>query len=203
MNASLAKAKSRSKQWEHEAKAGAEKIAGVEKERDEAKKEAKVARLAAIAAGDAKARAEDDLARVQEALMVTDEARRKAEAETVRLEVERTSLLLELGVAKDEVFSLHSQASKDKKTIEEDYKKALELIFSYGYGCCAFKHNICGDQPEVPNGMPDSFDLIPPKFFANPRCSLALTSTEVIAIDVDQSEATKELEKSASAGNQS
>ena len=54
--------------------------------------------------------------------------------------------------------SLHSWAGKDKEAKEEDYKKALELIFAYGYGCCVFKHNICGDNPEVPNGMPDSSD---------------------------------------------
>ena len=64
---------------------------------------------------------------------------------------------------------LYSQVGKDKEVMEEDYQKALELIFAYGYGCCVFKHNICGDQPEVLNGMPDSSDLLPPKFFANPR----------------------------------
>ena len=56
MDASLAKAKSRSKHWEREAKAGAEKVAGVEMERGEAKEKAQVARLAVVAAGDAKAR---------------------------------------------------------------------------------------------------------------------------------------------------
>ena len=60
--ASLAKAESKLKHWKQEAKASAEKIKRVEKERDEAKQEAKVARLATIAAGEAKARAEDDLA---------------------------------------------------------------------------------------------------------------------------------------------
>ena len=40
--------------------------------------------------------------------------------------------------------------------------KALEVIFTYGYGCCVFKHNICGDHPEVPEGMPDSTDPFPP-----------------------------------------
>ena len=35
----------------------------------------------------------------------------------------------------DEVSSLHSQASKDKEVVEEDYQKALEVIFAYGYGC--------------------------------------------------------------------
>ena len=52
-----------------------------------------------------------------------------AETETTHLEVEQTSLLLELGAAKDEVSSLHSQASKDEEAMEEDYQKALELIF--------------------------------------------------------------------------
>ena len=79
------------------------------------------------------------------------------------------SLMLELQKAKDEVSSLHSQAGKDKEAMEEDYQKTLELIFAYGYGCCVFKHNICGDQPEVLDGMPNSSDLLPPKFFVNPR----------------------------------
>ena len=64
MDASLAKAKSRSKHWEREAKAGAEKITGAEKEMDETKKEAQVAQMATIVVGDAIARAKDDLARV-------------------------------------------------------------------------------------------------------------------------------------------
>ena len=63
--------------------------------------------------------------------MVAEEARRKAKDETSGLEVERMSLLLELGVAKDEVSFLQSQAGKDKEAMEEDYQKALELIFSY------------------------------------------------------------------------
>ena len=40
LDASLVKAKARSKHWEHEAKAGVEKIARAEKEVDEAKEEA-------------------------------------------------------------------------------------------------------------------------------------------------------------------
>ena len=142
----------------------------MEKERDEAKEEAQVTQLVVVAADDAKARAEDDLARVQEAPAVKEEARRKVEAETSRLEVERTSLLLELEAAKNEVSSIHSHVGKDKGAMEEDHQKALELIFAYGYGCCVFKHNICEDQPEVLDCMPDSSDPLPPKFFANPRC---------------------------------
>ena len=133
----------------------------MEKERDDAKEKSKVARPAAVAAGDAKARVEGDLAEVQEALTTAEEARSRAEAKTALLEVERMSLLLKFGAAKDEVSSLHSKAGKDKDAMEEDYHKALEVIFAYGYGCCALKHNICGDQPEVAYGMPDSADPLP------------------------------------------
>ena len=76
-----------------------------------------------------KVRAEYGLARVQDALGIAEEARRKVEAEVASLEVERTSLLLEVGATKDEVSSLQSQAGKDKGAIEKDYQKALELIF--------------------------------------------------------------------------
>ena len=94
------------------------------------------------------------------------------------LEIEQMSLLLEIGAAKDEVSSLHSQVGKDKEAMKEDYQKASELIFAYGYMCCAFKHNICGDQLEVPDVMPDSSDPLPPEFFGNPKCPLTLTAIE-------------------------
>ena len=88
---------------------------GVEKERDEAKEKAQVAQLATVIEGDTKAKAEGDLTRVQDALAVAEEAKevvkedkRKTKAEAIHLEVERTSLLLEIGATKDEVSSLHS-----------------------------------------------------------------------------------------------
>ena len=143
--------------------------------------------LAAVAMGDTKAGVEDDLARVQEALAVVEEARHKAKVETARLEVEWMSLLLEHRATKDEVSSLHSQIGKDKEDMEEDYQKALKVIFIYGYGCCVFKHNICGDQPEVQDGMLDSSNLLPLECFTNPRCPPAPTATKVKAAEVDQS----------------
>ena len=60
----MAKAKSKSKHWEREAKVGAEKVERAEKERDEAKEEAKVACLTVVAVGDTKARVEEDLNKV-------------------------------------------------------------------------------------------------------------------------------------------
>ena len=82
------------------------------------------------------------MARVQDALEATKETKRKAEAGAARLEVEWTFLLLDIGAAKNKVSYLQSQAGKDKEAMEKDYQKALELVFAYGYGCCAFKHNI-------------------------------------------------------------
>ena len=67
--------------------------------------------------------------------MVVEEVRRKAESEVARLEVDWTSLLLELGTVKDEVSSLQSQAGRDKEAMEEEYHKALEVIFAYEYEC--------------------------------------------------------------------
>ena len=58
---------------------------------------------------------------VEEARVVAEKARHKAESEVTRLEVDRMSLLLELGTTKDEVSSLQSQAGKDKEAIEEEY----------------------------------------------------------------------------------
>ena len=188
----MAKEKSKSKHWEREAKVGAEKVKRAEKERDEAKQEAKVAHLTAIPVGYAKAKVEDDLNRVQHALAVAEEDGRKLEAEVSSLAVERTSLLLERGASKDEVSSFHSQAGKDKEAMEEDYQKALGLMFSYGYGCCAFKHSIYSDQPGIPDDMPDSADPLPLEFFMNPRCPPALTVVKVKAVEVDLGEVAKD-----------
>ena len=85
--------------------------------------------------------------------------------------------------------------------MEEDYQKALEVIFTYGYGCCAFKHNICGDQPEVPDGMPDSAFPFPAEFFVNLRFPLVPTVIEATTTGVDLIESTKELKGNASVGD--
>ena len=67
--------------------------------------------------------------------------------------------------------------------------------------CYVFKHNICGDQPEVLDGMPDSSDPLHLEYFRNPRCPPTPAATEVTVVEVDQSKATKEPKKSASVGN--
>ena len=72
LDASLAKEESKAKHWKRETRAGEEKIELVEKERDKAKQEVKAARLAAIATGEAKARAKDNLAKMRDALAVVE-----------------------------------------------------------------------------------------------------------------------------------
>ena len=66
---------------------------------------------------------------------------------------ERVSLLLKLGTCKDEVSAIRAEALKEKEVLREAYEEGIDVIFNYGYGCCAFVHNICGSQPEVPDGM--------------------------------------------------
>ena len=108
LGSSLAKAESKLQHWKQEAKAGAENIERAEKEKDEAKQEAKVALLAAMAVGEANARAKDELTRARDALAAAEEDGRKLEAEVARLLIERMSLLLELEASRDEVPALHS-----------------------------------------------------------------------------------------------
>ena len=78
----------------------------------------------------------------------------------------------------------------------------MELIFSCGYGCCAFKHGICGDQPEIPDDMPDSADLLPLEFFVNPRCPPAPIAVEVKVAKIDLGEAAKDPEEGVVAKEQ-
>ena len=68
--------------------------------------------------------------------------------------------------------------------MEEDYQKALELFFAYGYGCCMFKHDICGDKPEVLDGTSDSSNFLPLECFASPRCSPVSASFEDVVAGV-------------------
>ena len=79
-----------------------------------------MARLVAIVVGEAKARAEDDLTRIRDALATAKEDERRLEAEVARLTNKRASLLLELEASKDEVSALHSQEGKDKEAMVKD-----------------------------------------------------------------------------------
>ena len=83
-------------------------MARAKAERDTAHHEALMACMDANAVGSARAKVESELARVQNALAVIEEARQKAKEEDNRLAVEQVSLLLELGSSKDEVSALQA-----------------------------------------------------------------------------------------------
>ena len=78
----------------------------LEAERDVAHRKASVARIDVDAGRIARAAVESELARVQHALAVSEEAKRKKEYEVSRLSIERVSLLLEFGTSKDEMSAL-------------------------------------------------------------------------------------------------
>ena len=147
--------------------------------------------------GNAKAKVESELARVQNALAVVEEARLKAEDEVSRLTDERVSLLLELGTCKDEMFAIRAEALKEKKALEEAYEDGFDVIFNYEYGCCAFAHNICESQPEVPDGMLDTSKSLSPEFFINPQCPSGAVPAKAASIDVCPGEVVNALEKEA------
>ena len=122
------------------------------------------------ASEDARHKGESELTGVQHALAASEEARRKAKDKASRLADERVSLLLELGASINELSAFWAEASKEKKALEEAFDVGFDVIFNYGYGCCAFAHNICGSEPVIPDGMPDTSKPLPSEFFINPRC---------------------------------
>ena len=73
------------------------------------------------------------------------------------------------------------------------------MIFAYGFRCCVFKHNICGNYSEVPKEIPDSTDPLPLEFFVNPGCPFVQAATEATTTKVPLNEAAKELMEIAAA----
>ena len=55
-----------------------------------------------------------------------------------------------------------------------------------------FIHGIHGDQPRIPDGMPDSVDPFTLEFFANLGCPLALTVNEAKTAEVHLVETAKD-----------
>ena len=84
-----------------------------------------MAHMDADAAGSAGAKVEFKLARVQNALVVAKEARRKEDDEVSRLMEERISLLLELGTRKDEISAIWAEALKENEALREAYEEGL------------------------------------------------------------------------------
>ena len=180
-----------------EARESVERAARAEAERDAACHEAAMAKLAAEGAVSTRAQIESELARIQRALSLTEDARqreesehgatrealavvgdacKKAEEENGHLADEKLVLVIELKAMKDEFTAFREKAAADKETLEVEFDSSGDALFDYGYGCYVFTHNICGSKPQIPDGMPDPSIPLTPKFFANPRCPPSVSS---------------------------
>ena len=125
---------------------------------------------------------ESELDGAQQALATFVEAWQKAEEEASRLTNERVSLLVELGASKDELSTFRAKVSKEKKAYKVEFDAGFEVIFNYGYGCCAFAHNICGSKPRIPAGISDTSNPLPIEFFVNPQCPSGVVPIEATVV---------------------
>ena len=116
----------------------------------------------------------------------TGEVCKKAEEENSHLAEEKLALVIELGAVKDDFFAFREKAAADKEMMEVAFDSSGDTLFNYGYGCCAFAHNICGSKPEIPDGMPNPSVSLTADFFANPRyppsASAAAPSLDPVAV---------------------
>ena len=129
-------------------------------------------------------KAESELGSIKQALVATKEACRRVEEENGHLTDERMSLLVELGTAKNDFADFRERSFVERLAIEAAFDASNDVIFNYGYGCCAFAHDIRGSKLKIPPGMPDTSTPLTPEFFVNPRCpsgsSFALSTAEPV-----------------------
>ena len=141
---------------------------------------------ALVLAEEARRKAEFDHEAAQEALAATGEACKKVEEENSHLAEEKLALVIELGAVKYDFTAFREKAAADREMMEAEFDSSGDTLFNYGYGCCTFAHNIRGSKPEIPNGMPNPSVLLTTEFFANPRCppgaSAAASSLDPIVV---------------------
>ena len=192
---------------ELEAREFAERAARAEAERDAACHEAAMAKLATEGALSTRAQVESELVRVQRALGLIEEARRKAkfdhgatqkalaamreackkaEEENSHLAEEKLALIIELGAVKDDFAAFWEKAAAEREMMEAAFDSSGDTLFNYGYGYGAFTHNIRGSKPEISDGMPNPSVPLTADFFANPRCppgaSAAASSLDPVVV---------------------
>ena len=75
---------------------------------------------------------------------------------------------MERGATKDDDTAFWEKSFAKRSAQEAEFDASSDMIFNYGYGCCAFTHYIHGSKPKIPPGMPDTSTPLTPKFFVNP-----------------------------------
>ena len=136
---------------------------------------------------EARRKAEFDREAAQEVLASMGEACKKAKKENHQLAEEKLALIIKLGAVKDDFAVFREKAAAEKEMMEAAFDSSGDTLFNYGYGCCAFAHNICRSKPEIPDGMPNPLVLLTTDFFANPSCppsaSMATSVLDPIAVN--------------------
>ena len=126
-------------------------------------------------------KSKSELGFVQQALVSAKEACRRVEEENGRLADERLSLHVELGATKDDFTAFWEKSFAERSEMEAEFDVRRDVIFNYGFSCCAFAHDIHGSKPKIPSRMPDTSTLLTLEFFVNPQCpsgySFALSTT--------------------------
>ena len=206
-SASLKKAELVCRRLELEARESIERATRVVAERDTARHEAVMPKLAIEGAFNTRAQIESKLAQVQNALALAEEARRrvefdhgasrevlaatgeafrKAKEENSHLAEEKLALVIELGAVKNDFAAFQEKAVTDRAMMEVVFDSSGDTLFNYGYGCCAFAHNICGSKPEIPDGMLNPSVTLTADFFANhrypPGASAAASSLDPVLV---------------------
>ena len=191
LDASLKEVQMTAQRLELEVKEAEDKVARAKAKRDTARHKTAMARLEIEATGNAQAQVESELSRVQcalatseggrlkaeseldsvrQALATANEACQKAEEENSSLTDERLSLVMELGATKEDFVAFWEKSFAEKSALEAEFDASGDVIFNYGYGCCAFAHDIRGSKPLIPLGMLDASTTLTLDFFVNPRC---------------------------------
>ena len=75
---------------------------------------------------------------------------------------------MELGAIKEDFTTFRKKSSTEKSALEAVFDSSSDVIFNYGYDCCAFMHDIRGIKPMIPAGMLDTSAPLTPEFFLNP-----------------------------------
>ena len=83
---------------------------------------------------------------------------------------------MELEASKEELLAFQEKMTKERKAMEAEFDVSRDVIFDYGYDCCAFMHNICGSKPMILAGILDTSKPLPLEFFINPRCPPSASS---------------------------
>ena len=84
--------------------------------------------------------------------------------------------------------------------LEAAFDSSGDTLFNYGYGCCAFAHNICGSKPEILEGMPKPSVPLTVDFFANPCCPPSALVAASALDPVVVSEGDRSVNSSSAAG---